>query len=78
MNNMEQQVNQLSELRACVSITQNQITKQNTELSAKMNEYDRSINHYCDICDDIVRTSSKINYLFKRVETLKLNQAPMQ
>ena len=47
-----------------------------------MNEYDRSINHYSDICDDIVRTSadsdSKINYLLKRVETLELNQAQMQ
>ena len=75
MNNMEQQMNQLSELRTCVSDTQNQLTKQSThlsDLSAKMNEYDRSINHYSDICDDIVRTSadsdSKINYLLKRVE----------
>ena len=85
MNNMEQQMNQLSELRTCVSDTQNQLTKQSThlsDLSAKMNEYDRSINHYSDICDDIVRTSadsdSKINYLLKRVETLELNQAQMQ
>ena len=85
MNNMEQQMNRLSEIRACVSVTQNQITKQNTdlsELSAKTNEYDRSINHYSDICDDIVCTSadsdSKINYLLKRVQTLELNQAQMQ
>ena len=85
MNNMEQQMNQLSELRACVSNNQNQLTKQSSDLSelrAKMNEYDRSINHYSDICDDIVRTSadsdSKINYLLKRVETLELNQAQMQ
>ena len=33
MNNMEQEMNQLSELRACVSVTQNQITKQSTDLS---------------------------------------------
>ena len=85
MNNMEQRMNQLSELRARVSVTQNQITKRPdlSELSAKTNEYDRSINHYSDIiCDDIVCTSadsdSKINYLLKRVETLELNQAQMQ
>ena len=54
-------MNQLSELRVCVSVIQNQITKQNTdpsELSSKMNEYDRSINHYSDMCDNIVRTSA--------------------
>ena len=68
---------QLSELRKCVSNYQNQLTKQSSDLSelnAKMNEYDKSINHYSDICDDIVRTSadsdSKINYLLKRVETI--------
>ena len=66
-----------------VSFTQNQITNHYTdllELSAKMSEYDKSINHYSDICDDIVRTSadsdSKLNYLLKRVETLKIKQSP--
>ena len=70
-------MNQLSELRTCVSNNQNQLTKQSahlSELNAKMNEYDRSINHYSDICDDIVRTSadgdSEINQLLKRVETI--------
>ena len=77
LNNMEQQMNQLSELRTCVSNNQNQLTKQSShlsELNAKMNEYDWSINHYSDICDDIVRTSadgdSEINQLLKRVETI--------
>ena len=76
MNNIEQQMNQISELRTCVSNNQNQITKQSTdlsELSAKMNEYDRSINHYSD---NIVRTSadsdSKINYLL----TLRTKPSP--
>ena len=70
MNNMEQQMKQLSELRTRVSNNENQLTKQSSDLSelnAKMNEYDKSINHYTYICDDIVRTSadsdSKINYL---------------
>lgn len=79
---IEQQVSQMNILKQNLSETQThvlQIDQQMTELKAKVGDYDKSINNYSELCDDIVtstsETDSKLSYLLKKVESLEASQA---
>ena len=82
MITIEQQVSQMNIMKQNLSKTQTQvlqIDQQVTELKAKVGDYDKSINNYSELCDDIVTSTSendsKLSYLLKKVESLEANQA---
>lgn len=81
MITIEQQVSQMNIMKQNLSKTQTQVLRldeQVAELNAKVGDYDKSINNYSELCDDIVTSTSendsKLNYLLDKIETLESNQ----
>lgn len=84
MNQIEAQISQFNVLQQKVADTDRNITSINTEVSdikTKVEEYDRSIHYYSEVCDDIIHTNtdinSKVDDLFKTIASLEKKQSEL-
>lgn len=78
---MERQMSHVGDLKQTISQTHVQVAKLDddvTHMKRQMSDYDKSINTYSDLCDNIVKTSaeynSKVNYLMKKVDQIDFRQ----
>ena len=85
MTNMEAQMSQLNSFKQTLTQTTNKVDTLNYDvksLQTKMNDYERSIQIYSDICDGITSTNneteSQIKFLMDRVNTLEESQSHLE
>ena len=85
MINMEAQMSQLNSFKQTLTQTTNKVDTLNYDmksLQTKMNDYERSIQSYSEICDGITSTNneneSQINFLMDRINTLEENQSQLE
>ena len=78
MTNMETQMSQLNILKQSVNKTTNKVENLDTDIKSmqiKISEYDRSIQNYSDLCDDITssnsQTEAQISQILEKVNTLE-------
>lgn len=84
MNQIEAQISQFNALQQKVADTDRNIASINTEvydIKTKVEEYDRSIHYYSQVCDDIIHTNtdinSKVDDLFKTIASLEKKQCEL-
>lgn len=88
MTNIEIQISQISNIKKKTDSNEIKLTNMNTEIGemqGKVQEYDRSIHYYSQVCDDLIQSntglkenidelSSKVNYMLQKQADINIKQ----
>lgn len=85
MTSMETQINQLTSMKQTLVQNANKVERLSVDMKSiqtKINEYDKCIQSYSDICDGITssnsETESQLNYLMTKISTLEEGQNQLE